>query len=146
MNQITAYAKNIRISGQKIFLVVNQIKKMKPTDAVKILDFVPNKSSKIIKKVLLSAMANARNNFGHKDESLLIKEIIISKGSVFKRYRAVARGRAHPILKRTAHVKVILETKPEDTTNEETESKKVATTTNKEKQLNKEKFKNGPKS
>ncbi|OGD87272.1 50S ribosomal protein L22 [Candidatus Curtissbacteria bacterium RIFCSPHIGHO2_02_FULL_40_17] len=109
MNQITAYAKNIRISGQKIFLVVNQIKKMKPTDAVKILDFVPNKSSKIIKKVLLSAMANARNNFGHKDESLLIKEIIISKGPVFKRSRAVARGRVHPILKRTTHIKVILE-------------------------------------
>lgn len=107
--EVRAIAKNVRISPEKVRLVATQIKKMKPTDAVKILDFVPNKSSKIIKKVLLSAMANARNNFGHKDESLLIDKIIISKGPVFKRYRAVARGRVHPILKRTTHIKVILE-------------------------------------
>ncbi len=108
MNQVTAYAKNIRISPQKVSLVTREIKKMKPHEAVKILDFVPNKSSKIVKKVLLSAMANAKNNFGAKDESLFIDKIIVSKGPMFKRYRAVARGRAHPILKRTAHIKVVL--------------------------------------
>lgn len=107
--EVTANIKNIRISPQKLKLVADQIKKTKPKDSVKILDFIPNKSSRIVKKAILSAMANARNNFGHKEESLIFKQIIISKGPVFERFRPIARGRVHPILKRTSHLKVVLE-------------------------------------
>lgn len=107
--EVRAIAKNVRTSPQKVTIVIDQIKKMKPEEAIKILDFVPRSASSAIKKVILSAIANAKNNFGLAPESLMFKELTVSKGSVFKRFRAVARGRAHPILKRTSHIKVVLE-------------------------------------
>jgi len=107
--EVRAIAKNVRVSPQKAKLVVDQIKKMKPDKAIKILDFIPKSASGVIKKVILSAVANAKNNLGLAEDTLVFKELTVSKGVVFKRYRAVARGRAHPILKRTSHIKVVLE-------------------------------------
>ena len=105
---ITATAKNIRVSPQKVRLVVNQIKKMAPSEAVQILDYLPQKSSPLLKKVISSAIANAKNNYGIAEDVLKFKEIQVGKGPMFKRYRAVARGRAHSILKRTSHVTVVV--------------------------------------
>lgn len=128
---VTAKARNLRVSPDKVRLVIGQIKKMPPQEAVKILDFVPKKSSKMIKKAVLSAIANAKNNFGLNETSLSFKEITVGKGIVFKRFRPVARGRAHSILRRTSNLTVILEgqepkkaEKPVTTENTE----KVATT------------------
>ena len=110
--EVVAIAKNIRISPKKVRLVVDQIKKMKPHDAIAILDFTPKSSAMPLKKVVKSAMANARNNFGLDDETLKFKTLIVEEGPVFKRVRAVSRGRAHAILKRTSHIKVTLEGEP----------------------------------
>ncbi|EKD57447.1 MAG: 50S ribosomal protein L22 [uncultured bacterium] len=107
--EIVAVAKNVRISPQKARLVVDQIKKMGPQEAIKMLDFIPKGASLVLKKVVASAIANAKNNFGLSEDSTTFKEILVTKGIVFKRYRAVSRGRVHPILKRTSHIKVILE-------------------------------------
>jgi len=105
----TAIAKNVRISPQKVRLVADQIKKISPKESVIILDHVPQKASKPLKKVIASAIANAKNNYALEAESLTFKEINVNKGQVFKRFRAVARGRAHAILKRTSNIKVVLE-------------------------------------
>src|SRR3989304_5491438 len=107
--EVVAIAKNVRMSPEKVRLVVDQIKKMTPQQAIKILDFVPKKSSLPLKKVITSAIANAKNNFNLSEDSLTFREISVTKGIVFKRFKAVARGRAHPILKRTSHIKVVLE-------------------------------------
>jgi len=107
--EVTATAKNLRISPQKARLVVDQIKKMKPQDAVEVLEFLPQKSSLLLKKVIQSAMANAKNNHDIAEESLKFNQIQVGKGPMFKRYRAVAKGRAHSILKRTSNVRVVLE-------------------------------------
>lgn len=107
--ETSAVAKNLRVSPQKMRLVVDQIKKLPPQEAVKVLDFVPQKSAAIIKKVILSAIANAKNNFNLNEDSLVFKQILVSKGITFKRYRPISRGRAHPILKRTTHLSVIVE-------------------------------------
>jgi len=107
--EIVAVAKNVRISPQKVRLVANQIKKMRPQDAIKTLDFIPKGAATSLKKVIVSAIANAKNNFNLSGDTLTFKEISVTKGIVFKRYRAVSRGRVHPILKRTSHIKVILE-------------------------------------
>src|SRR3989304_10550069 len=107
--EVLAIPKNVRMSPEKVRLVVDQIKKMTPQQAIKILDFVPKKSSLPLKKVITSAIANAKNNFNLSEDSLTFREISVTKGIVFKRFRAVARGRAHPILKRTSHIKVVLE-------------------------------------
>src|SRR3990167_4286788 len=111
---IHATAKNIRISPIKVRLVTDKIKKMKPQNAINILGFIPNASAKPLKNVLASAIANAKNNHGINEDSLIIKEIVVNKGPAFKRYKAIARGRAHSILKRTSHIRIILENKDEE--------------------------------
>lgn len=107
--EVTATAKNIRISPKKVRLVVDQIKKMNPHQALAILDFTPKSSAKPIKKVIASAIANAKNNLGLKEATLKFKSIVVGKGPVSKRYQPISRGRAHSILKRTSHIKVVLE-------------------------------------
>ena len=106
---VTATAKNVRLSPEKVRLVVAQIRKLKPDSAMAILDHFHKSSSPILKKVIKSAVANAKNNFGLDENSLAFKEILVGKGPVFKRFRAVARGRAHSIIKRTSVIKVVLE-------------------------------------
>lgn len=127
--QIYATAKNIRISPTKVSLVTEKIKKMKPQNALSYLDFIPNASARPLKKVLASAVANAKNNHGLKEDTLFIKEIIVNKGPAFKRFKAIARGRAHSILRRTSHIRVVLENKEEKlpkTAEKKSETKLVA--------------------
>ena len=107
--QVKATAKYIKISPEKISLIVDQIKKYPPKDALSVLGFVNKSSSPALQKIIKSAIANAKNNFGLTEESLKFKEIFVGKGPMSKRYRPVSRGRAHPILKRTSHITVILE-------------------------------------
>ena len=106
--EVVATAKNIRISPQKVRLVVDQIKKLSPANAVKILGHVSQRASLPLKKVIASAIANAQNNFGLNGNTLTIKEITVGKGPSFKRFRPIARGRAHSILKRTSNIRVVL--------------------------------------
>ena len=107
--QVTAIAKNIRTSPQKVRLVVDQIKKMKPQEAIDILSFTNKRASRPLKKVISSALANARHNFGIDQNALAIKSIQVTQGQMLKRFRAVSRGRAHSILRRTSHITVVLE-------------------------------------
>ena len=78
--QIAATAKYVRISPEKVRLVVGQIKKMPPASAIKVLNFVPKKAASILKKVIASAIANAKNNYGLREDSLVFKEIQVGKG------------------------------------------------------------------
>lgn len=107
--EVIAKANNIRVTPQKVRLVVAQIKKMKPAKALEILEFTPQKAAKPLKKAIASAIANAKNNFNLDAESLEFRAINIGKGMVFKRFRPVSRGRAHSILKVTSNIRIVLE-------------------------------------
>ena len=124
--EVTAIAKNVRISPKKVRLVIDQIKNRKPQDAVKILDFANKRSAPAIKKAIMSAIANAKNNYSLNEESLVFKQISASKGLTFKRFRPVSRGRVHHILKRASHLTVVLE--GEQKVKKEPESQKVKET------------------
>lgn len=131
--QVIAIAKNVRISPQKVRLVVDQIRKIKPQQSMLILDHVPQKASGPLKKVIASAIANAQNNYGLDTESLTFAEINVNKGQVFKRYRAISRGRAHSILKQTSNIKIVLEGEKEKEVSKVSEGTKVATAESTEK-------------
>lgn len=113
MTQVTATVKNIRIAPEKVNLIVAQIRTLKPQKAIQILSFLNKSSSSVLAKLIKSAIANARQNQGLNEDSLSFKEIYVTKGPFYKRYQPVSRGRAHHILKRTSHVKIILESKTE---------------------------------
>ncbi len=107
--EVTASARNIRISPEKVRLVVDQIKKLSPAKSIAVLGLVNKSSARPLKKVVASAIANAKNNFGLDEQTLTFKSILVGKGRMSKRFQAVARGRAHSILKRTSHITVTLE-------------------------------------
>ncbi len=110
---IKAEQKNTRQPSRKVRLVADVVKEMNLVDAIKQLAVINRKSSLLVLKVLRQAVANATNNFGLAVGDLEIDNIVVNDGPALKRWRAVSRGRAHTILKRTCHVRVDLRTKKE---------------------------------
>lgn len=106
--QITATQKNIRQTPRKLRLVANAVKKLDLQTAVKQLSVIERGAALPVLKVVRQAIADAMHNHGARVDQLTLKSIIVSEGPTFKRFRAVSRGRAHRILKRSAHVSVTL--------------------------------------
>ena len=101
-------AKLIRanISAQKVRLVANQIRGMNVEQAEQLLTFSPKKAAHVVKKALMSAVANAEHNNGMDVDELYISSIYVDEGPTLKRGRARAKGRGTQILKRTSHITV----------------------------------------
>lgn len=103
--------KYIRISPQKIRLLADSIRGLTPPEALEHLRFMNKRSSDPLYKVIKSALANAKVKKGLSPEALKFKSIDIGKGPTYKRWRAVSRGAAHSVFKRTSHITVELEEK-----------------------------------
>lgn len=108
---ITASLKNFRISPRKVRVVADMIRGKNAIMAGQILINAEKKAKGPLNDLLSSAIANAKNNFNIEAEKLIVKEIRVDQGVVLKRHRPVSRGSAHPIKKRTSHVRIMLDTK-----------------------------------
>jgi len=100
----TAKLRGARISAQKVRLVADQVRGMPVEKAEQLLAFSTKKAAHIVKKVLLSAIANAEHNDGADIDELSIATIMVDEGPTMKRGRARAKGRGTRILKRTSHI------------------------------------------
>ena len=107
-NEVRAVSKYIRMSPSKIRRVLRQIQGETYQEALLLLEFMPYTSCEPIIKVLRSAAANAKNNFGFDETKLVIKEAFADQGPVMKRFRPRAQGRAYRILKATSHITIIV--------------------------------------
>ena len=76
--------------------------------AEQLLAFSTKKAAHIMKKVLLSAVANAEHNEGADIDELKIKTVMVDEGPTMKRGRARAKGRGTRILKRTSHITLVV--------------------------------------
>jgi large subunit ribosomal protein L22 len=101
-----AILRGVRLSAQKGRLVADQIRGLPVDQAINILTFSPKKGAVIIKKVLLSAIANAEHNDGADIDELKIRTIHVEEGTSLKRFTARAKGRGNRILKPTCHIYV----------------------------------------
>lgn len=108
-----AHLRGIRISPKKINLVAGMVRRKPAKEALDILEFTPKRAAHYLYKVIQSAVSNAEHNFKQDPDTLIIKEILVNDGPTYKRFQPVSRGRAHPILKRTAHITVKIESSPE---------------------------------
>ncbi|EOT38923.1 50S ribosomal protein L22 [Enterococcus dispar] len=106
-----ATAKTIRVSPRKSRLVIDLVRGKSVAEAIAILKFTPNKAAGIIEKVLMSAVANAENNFDLDVENLVVSEAFVNEGPTMKRFRPRAKGSASPINKRTSHITVVVSEK-----------------------------------
>jgi large subunit ribosomal protein L22 len=107
--EIKAAARFVRISPQKIRLIMDQVRGKKVGEALNKLSFAPQKGNRILKKLIDSAVANAEQNSEMDVDSLYIKRIYADEGPTLKRWRPRAQGRAFRIRKRTSHMTVILD-------------------------------------
>lgn len=109
--EVTALTKHTRISPKKARDVSSAIVGLSANDALEQLKFIPRKAARLFYKTLQSAIANAENNHDLASDDLVIKSAIVNEGPVFKRFKPVARGSAHPIRKRTSHLSIVLSEK-----------------------------------
>lgn len=104
-----ATAKYVLISPYKARLVIDLIRGKSVGEALNILDTTPKKASRLIKKVLLSAVANAENNYGMDADKLYVAKAVVDEGPRLKRVWPRAWGRASRILRRMSHITIELE-------------------------------------
>ncbi len=108
-----ASARHVRVSPQKARRVVDLIRGKAATDAVTTLTFAPQSASEPVKKVLESAIANARfradrESVAFDERNLVISAAYVDEGPTMKRFRPRAQGRAGRINKRTSHITVVV--------------------------------------
>ena len=101
-----AIAKMQRISPIKARLVIDLIRGKNVSDAKTILVNYNTKASKMILKVLNSAIANAKNNEGADETKLYVSEARVDAGPVMKRIMFDSRGYIGHKDKRTSHIVV----------------------------------------
>lgn len=105
-----AEAKFLRISPTKVRQVIDLIRHKDVQEAQSILTLLNKRPKEYLIKILKSAVANAKSK-GFDAKQLYISKIICNSGVIWKRYKAAAFGRAAPIKKRTAHIKIELDLK-----------------------------------
>ncbi|MCI5789897.1 MAG: 50S ribosomal protein L22 [Tenericutes bacterium] len=106
-----AIAKGLRVSPIKARLVVDMIRGKNANEALTILNNVKNKSAKLVKKVLESAIANAVNNNGADAATLYVKEARVDAGPVMKRHMFDSRSHIGHKDHRTSHIIIVVATR-----------------------------------
>jgi len=112
-NEALAFAKNIRVSPQKLNLVAETIRGKTCENALAELEFSRRRISGEVKKLLESAIANAENNHQLDVDKLFVAEASVGKGIVMKRWRPRARGRVGRILKPFSNMRLIVREREE---------------------------------
>jgi len=113
ITEVTASLNDLRITPRKTQLVADFIKGLDVQEAISRLTLLNKAAALPMKKLVQSALANAKNNFKLNAEDLMVKNVIIGQGKTLKRFKPAAFGTGHPILKRTSHIRVTLAVKPE---------------------------------
>jgi large subunit ribosomal protein L22 len=107
--EIVAKAKMMRIAPTKVRIVGDLIKKKNVNEAMGILLYTPRKGAFILKKLLDSAIGNARQKKYVDVDNLYVKNVLVDGGSVMKRFLPRGMGRATRVRKRTSHVTLVLD-------------------------------------
>lgn len=102
--EVSSFVRYVRISPFKVRRILDQVRGRSCNEALLILKFMPHRSCSIISKAILSAVANAKSNFGLINENFVIVEARVDAGPVLKRFCPHAQGRGFPIKKRMSHI------------------------------------------
>ena len=100
-----------RISPRKARVVVDMIRGRDAAEALQLLDFTPKAAADIVKKVLASAVANAKTTGSKNVDGLFVSRAFVdmAPNSHLRRWRPRAMGRATPITKGTSHITIELD-------------------------------------
>ena len=106
----SAHARYVRMSPFKVRRIADKVRKKPYGDAIALLETLPHKGARLLKKVIQSAAANALYTNKNLDEELLyVRDLQVNEGARMKRIWPRARGRADRLIKRTCHISVALD-------------------------------------
>lgn len=111
--QVKAVGKYVRVQPRKVRIIADQVRNTRAEHTAHVLRYHTSKSAKELRKVLISAMANAQENHGISPDQLQIAAITVDAGPRLKRMRARAMGRGFRIEKKTSHITVVVEDEAE---------------------------------
>ena len=106
--EVRAVERHVRISPQKVRLVLETVRGKPVPEALAILQHLPQKAAGPVRKAVQSAAANAENNFNMDADNLVIERCFADAGMTLKRWMPRARGRVNQILKRSSHITVVV--------------------------------------
>ncbi|MFZ5829260.1 MAG: 50S ribosomal protein L22 [Planctomycetota bacterium] len=98
-----------RIGPRKVRPLADLIRGKRADQALEVLQYMPHRGARMLEKVLRSAMANAEDLRAPNIGRLVVSDVRVDEGPMFKRMRPHARGMASIIKKRTSHIHVELE-------------------------------------
>ena len=100
---------NARVSPRKARLVVDLVRGKKVERALDLLETCNKKTAPLLKKLILSAVANAGNEQSVDVDELFVKSVWVDEGRTIKGIMPRARGSASPIRKRSSSITVLLD-------------------------------------
>jgi large subunit ribosomal protein L22 len=103
-----AVLRNVRVSPRKVRLVADVVRGQNVNDAIRTLRIMNKRSAPMLKKLIESAIANAKDRATIDVDRLVVAETFVNQGKTLKRWLPRAQGRATEILKRASHITVRL--------------------------------------
>ena len=107
--EVRATTRDVGVSVRKARLILERLPGLSVDQALALLRYVQSPHARSVSKVVLSAASNAENNFDMDLDEMFIKRAFADEGRTNKRFRPRSRGRVSPILKRSAHITIILD-------------------------------------
>ncbi len=137
--EITTIQRYIHTSPRKLRLVADLVRKTKPEQSLKILQFINKAAAKPLAQAIKTVLANAKQQ-KLSPEDLKFKKLEIDEGPTLGRYHAGTKGRIKPYKKRFSHIKIVLTDELEDRkpTEGETRQRRQETSDKLKKDLKKE--------
>jgi len=100
---------DFRVSPRKARLVIDLVRGRMVSEAIDILATCDKKTAPVVEKLLLSAVANAKDKHDIDVDDLKVSAAWVNEAKSFKRSMPRARGSASPIIKRRSHITVVLD-------------------------------------
>lgn len=104
-----AVVRDVRMSPRKMRIVANMVRGKQVGEAMVLLRLMPKKAAHIIRKLLISAVANAEHQGEQDVDALTVQSCAIDNGPILKRFMPRAMGRANRIQHRTSHITIVVE-------------------------------------
>ena len=105
-----AVTRYLLVSPYKIRPVADLVRRKPYTEAVSLLENMPHKGARLIRKTVVSAASNALNRDKQLEEDMLyIREILVDEGPRMRRVWFRGKGRADMLLKRMCHITVVVD-------------------------------------
>ncbi len=98
-----------RISPRKVRPIADMIRGKFADEALDIVRYQPQRGARMLEKLLRSALANAEDRRAPNLNQLMVVDVRVDQGPMFRRMQPKARGMAAIIKKRMSHIHLALE-------------------------------------